>query len=80
MYTKSCRYEVRIRIMRIMNENMNPEEKGSRLLWNVGITLPNHKVSHPRQSQLSMHIKADVNFQKNVFVTNDLYGSGQMRK
>jgi len=43
---------------------MNPEEKGSRLLWNVGITLPNHKASHPRQSQLSMHIKADVNFQK----------------
>lgn len=66
--------------MRIMYENMNPEEKVSRLLWNVGTTLPNHKTSHPRQFQLSVHLKDDVDFQKMSFVTPDLYGSGQMRK
>lgn len=66
--------------MRIMYENVNPEGKGSRLLWNVGATLPNHKASHPRQPQLSMHIKVSCTFPENVFVTPDLYGSGQMRK
>jgi hypothetical protein len=50
--------------MRIMYENVNPEERGSRLLGNVGTTLPNHKASYPRQPQLSMHIKVDVHFQK----------------
>jgi len=50
-----------------MYENVNPEEKGRRLLWNVGKTLPNHKASHPRQPQLSTHIKVDVHFQKMSF-------------